>query len=88
MEKTAIKHENLVSLCSMDNFDELLNQGNQKSVDWPFRSLIEKSQIMELNPDVYNLKFENITSLNHIDEVEFDFGGDDQAFQENFTDDI
>lgn len=43
---------------------------------------------MELNPDVYNLKFENITSLNHIDEVEFDFGGDDQAFQENFTDDI
>lgn len=34
----------------MDNIDEFANQGNQKSIDWPFRSLIEKSQIMELNP--------------------------------------
>jgi len=53
----------------MENIDNFGNQNNQKSIDWPFRSLIEKSQIMELNPEIYALKFENITSLNHIDEL-------------------
>ncbi len=39
---------------------------------------------MELNPEVYAMKYENITSLSHIDEVEFDFsGGNDTKHQVN-----
>jgi len=54
----------------MENMDDFLTHNNHKSNnDWPFKSLIEKSQIMELNPEIYTLKFENITSLNHIDEL-------------------
>jgi hypothetical protein len=63
--------------------DDFLNQNpQQKSSDWPLRGLFGKSIIMELNPEVYNMKYENITSLHHIDEVEFDFGAD------NATDEI
>jgi hypothetical protein len=53
----------------MENIEDFGNHQNNKSNDWPFRSLIEKSLIMELNPEIYALKFENITSLNHIDEL-------------------
>ena len=74
LEKTAIKADYLGSLCSMENINmEDFGPQTNKNNDWPFRSMIEKSQIMELNPEVYGLKFENITSLHNIDELEFDF---------------
>ncbi len=51
LEKTAIKCDNLVSLCSMENINmQDFGPQNNKNNDWPFRSMIEKSQIMELNP--------------------------------------
>lgn len=53
----------------MENIEDFGNASHGKSVDWPFVSLIDKSLIMELNPEVYNLKPENVTSLNQIDEI-------------------